>query len=173
MPRRTNTPTEEHTTIHEETAGVHAETPRQAPEEHAEVQATPTGQGAATEQEQPEAAVLPLKIDVRITGTKNAYGNPTRATATVTLNDSFVINGFRVVMGENGLFCAMPARRMKNQEYVEVCHPITADFSRTLQASVLGGYRVHLAMQMAESQQVPDVYEPVSQQDDLPFEPGM
>jgi Uncharacterized protein, involved in the regulation of septum location len=157
MPRRTTTPAEEHTTIYEETAGVHTET---------------SGQSAATEQGQPEAAAVPLKLDVRITGTKNTYGNPTRATATVTLNDSFVINGFRVVMGENGLFCAMPARRMKNQEYVEVCHPITADFSRTLQASVLGEYRVHLAQQMEESQQVPDVYEPEGHEEPEP-EMGM
>ena len=172
MPRRTTTPAEEHTTIHEETAAAHVEAPRQALEEHAAPQTTPTGQSAATEQEQPEPTALPLKLDVRITGTKNTYGNPTRATATVTLNDSFVINGFRVVMGENGLFCAMPARRVRD-EYVEFCHPITADFSRTLQASVLGEYRVHLAQQMEESQQVPDVYESVPQQDDLPFEPGM
>jgi len=172
MPRRTNAPDGEHTTIHEEAAGVQTETPQETLEEHAASRATPTGQSTATEQEQPEAAAPPLKIDVRITSTKNTYGNPTRATATVTLNDAFVINGFRVVMGENGLFCAMPARRVRD-EYVEFCHPITAEFSRTLQASVLGEYRVHLAQQMEESQQMPDVYEPVPQQDDLPFEPGM
>jgi|GEM_PF-2070926 len=171
MPRRPP-PAEEHTTIHEETAGAHTEAPQQAPDEHAETQTTPIGQGVATEQEQPEAAVLPLKIDVRISNIRNAFGNSTRATATVTLNDAFVINGFRVVMGENGLFCAMPARRIK-EEYVEVCHPVTADFSHTLQASVLAEYRIFLAQQMQESQQVPDVYELLLQHDELPFEPGM
>ena len=159
MPRRTTTPDEGHTTIYEETATL----PQAEPEGHAEAQTTPTAQSAPTEQEQPEATALPLKIDVRITGTRNAFGNSTRADATVTLNDAFVINGFRVVMGENGLFCAMPARRMKNQEYVEVCHPITADFSRQLNASVLGEYRVYLAQQMAESQQVPDVIDPAQE----------
>ena len=94
MPRRTTTPDEGHTTIHEETATL----PQAEPEGHAEAQTTPTAQSAPTEQEQPEATALPLKIDVRITGTKNTYGNPTRATATVTLNDAFVINGFRVVI---------------------------------------------------------------------------
>ena len=137
MPRRTTTPAEdgvrsaaeEHTAAHEEVvARIHAE----ATNEHAEAQPAPAAQevqeqatqsaGAQREvQSSPdttEPTVPPLKIDVRITGTKNTYGNPTRATATVTLNDAFVINGFRVVMGENGLFCAMPARRVRD-EYVD------------------------------------------------------
>ena len=136
-------------------------------------------QAAETEQAvQQTAAAPPLKVDVCITGTRNFYDDPTRATATVTLNDCFVIKGFRVVKNENGLFCSMPARRLKNGEYSEVCHAITPDFARQLSASVLNEYQVHLAQQMEESQQTPHVYEqelpePEPDMSELPFEPEM
>mgnify|MGYP000850265053 CR=1 FL=1 len=100
------------------------------------------------------------KVDVRITATRNNYDDPIRAFATLTLNDCFVIKGIRVVKGENGLYCSMPARKLRSGEYSEVCHAITPDFSRSLNASVLNQYQVHLAQQMEESQQTPHIYEP-------------
>ena len=177
MPRRTNTNPEQEQNLNTAFENVSAEhdTGVVAAQE-------PTGQAAeaavsneATEQShEPTAAhetavqgaeaapptAPSMKIDVRITSTRNYYDDPLRALATVTLNDSFAIKGVRVVKGENGLFCSMPARRLRNGEYSEVCHPITADFARVLNASVLSEYSVHLAQQMEESQQTPHIIEP-------------
>ena len=158
MPRRTTTPADE---------GIRA-----AAEEHsAAIVQTESQEETAT------TAAPPMKIDVRITGTRNAYDNPTRATASVVLNDCFVIKGFRVVKGENGLFCSPPARRLRDGEYSEVCHAITPDFARQLNASVLNEYQVHLAQQMEESMNTPHVYEqeqaPATELDEPQFEPEM
>ena len=157
MPRRTQNQTPE---------------PEQTPEVTSPEIAEVTGQNTPDQDtpEQAEPAIPAMKIDVRITSTRNHYGDPTRALATVTLNDAFVIKGFRVVKGENGLFCSMPARRLRNGEFSEICNPITADFSRQLSASVLGEYQVHLAQQMSESQEVPHVIDPVQEQEPQGYE---
>ena len=78
-----------------------------------------------------------MKIDVRITSTCNNYGDLTRALATVVRGDSFAIKGVRVVKGENGLFCSMPARRLKSGGYSKACHPITSDFALKMNAPML------------------------------------
>lgn len=145
MPRNRNTPASEQE-AHETTAETQEQT-------------TPAGVTEAPVQE--VAADTPsMKIDVRITSTRNAFDDPTRATASVVLGDCFVIKGFRVVKGENGLFCSMPSRRLRDGEYSEVCHAITPEFAKRLNASVLSEYQVYLAQQMAESQETPHIYEP-------------
>lgn len=164
MPRRNSSPADE---------GIQA-----AREERAAMEQAAETQQADQPVEPAAASMPPMKIDVRITGTRNFYDDPTRATASVTLNDCFVIKGFRVIKSENGLFCSMPSRRLKNGEYSEICHAITPDFSRQLSASVLNEYQVYLAQQMEESQQTPHVYEPEPEQttpamEEPPFEPDM
>ena len=154
MPRRTTQSEDGISTVTEETR---ADTQEQQ-EQQQDTQSESLAQPAATEDTTDSAA--PMKIDVRITSPRNVYDDNTRATATVTLNDAFVIKGVRVVKGENGLFCSMPARRLRNGDYSEICHPITKDFALKLNASVLNEYQVHLHQQMEESQQTPHIYEP-------------
>jgi stage V sporulation protein G len=166
MPTRRTTPAEnEIQTTREE----NVENQEQSQTEQS--QDTQTGEPASpTTPEVTAGSAPPIKIDVRITSTRNVYDDNTRAMATVTLNDAFVIKGVRVVKGENGLFCSMPARRLRSGEYAEICHPITRDFAYKLNASVLSEYQVHLAQQMEESQQTPHIYE---QETDQSFrEPG-
>ncbi len=168
MPRRTtpaedgiNTVTEEHTADTQDQQN-QQEQPQEAQSEPLEQTATP--------EDAPDSAAS-MKINVRITSTRNVYDDNTRATATVTLNDVFVIKGVRVVKGENGLFCSMPARKLRNGDYSEVCHPITKDFALKLNASVLNEYQVHLHQQMEESQQTPHIYEPDMEQSQSLREP--
>ncbi len=155
MPRRTTTPADEGIqAAREERTAASEQTAEQAAaqEQTAQISGEPD---AASNLETTPATALPMKIDARITSTRNYYNDPTRAFATVTLNDALVIKGFRVVKDENGLFCSMPARRLRNGEYSEICHPITQDFAQQLHASVLNEYQVHLAQQMEESLQTP------------------
>lgn len=60
----------------------------------------------------------------------------TRAMASVTFSDSFVVHGLRVVESEKGLFVAMPQRREAEGTYRDMAHPITPE-ARALVASVV------------------------------------
>lgn len=67
-----------------------------------------------------------------------------RAIAAVTLSDSFVVHDIRVIEGNDGLFVAMPSRRLQNGEFRDIAHPINAETRRAFEDAILGQYEVEL-----------------------------
>ncbi|HHX00494.1 MAG TPA: hypothetical protein GX740_04230 [Acholeplasmataceae bacterium] len=62
-----------------------------------------------------------------------------RATATITLNDAFMVHGLKVIDGEKGLFVVMPAVK-KNGLFKDIAHPITAEMRNQIVEAVLEEY---------------------------------
>ena len=48
--------------------------------------------------------------------------NKVKAMVSITIDDSFVVHGLRVVEGERGFFVAMPSRRLPSGEYRALFH---------------------------------------------------
>ncbi len=65
---------------------------------------------------------------------------PTRAYASITFDDAFVVKDLRVVDGKNGLFVSMPAKRTKEGEFRDICHPITTEMRTLIEDTVLAEY---------------------------------
>lgn len=63
-----------------------------------------------------------------------------RAFVTITLNDSFVIRGLKVIEGVKGRFVAMPSRQRHDGSHHDVAHPITREFRAYMEAQVLTAY---------------------------------
>ncbi|MGE5591753.1 MAG: septation regulator SpoVG [Bacillota bacterium] len=63
-----------------------------------------------------------------------------RAFASVTLDDQFVVHDIRVVDGNNGLFVAMPSKKLPSGDYRDVAHPITSAMRQQMQERVLAAY---------------------------------
>ncbi|MHB9095715.1 MAG: SpoVG family protein [Eubacteriales bacterium] len=76
--------------------------------------------------------------DVRI---KKIQGDTsTKAVVSVTIDDALVVHDIRVVEGKNGLFVAMPAKKV-GDKYVDISHPITSQSRTLLFDTVLSQYR--------------------------------
>lgn len=60
--------------------------------------------------------------------------------ATVIIDNSFAVTGIKIYKGENGLFVSMPSYK-HNDEFRDVCHPVTASFREKLIASVINKYQ--------------------------------
>lgn len=92
-----------------------------------------------TETMQPEgkaAAVMKLDVRVRpIAPIDNLLGF-----ANVTINDSFVVEGFRICSGEKGLYVNMPSAQDKSGNWRDTFKPITADARRQLTDAIVEGY---------------------------------
>ena len=43
--------------------------------------------------------------------------------ADIILENSFVVRGLKIIEGENGIFVAMPSRRVKSGEFKDIIHP--------------------------------------------------
>ena len=80
-----------------------------------------------------------IKLEVRAYPIEEPKNN-TLAFASITINDAFAVHGIRVMDSEKGKFAAMPNMKDKDGEYRQVCHPITGDFRKQLNAAVLEAY---------------------------------
>lgn len=63
------------------------------------------------------------------------------AVASVTFNDCFVVHGIRVIKGDDGLFMAMPSRKLKNGTFLDTAHPINNEFREILEEAILSEYQ--------------------------------
>ena len=47
-----------------------------------------------------------------------------RAVASVTFDNEFVVHDIKVIDGQNGLFVAMPSRKMGDGDFRDIAHPL-------------------------------------------------
>lgn len=69
--------------------------------------------------------------------------------ATIVISDCFVVNELRIIEGREGLFVAMPSRRLKDGSYKDIAHPINTETRRLVEDAVLSKFR---EMQAAENE---------------------
>ncbi|WP_418792278.1 SpoVG family protein [Phosphitispora sp. TUW77] len=62
-----------------------------------------------------------------------------RAFASVTIDDALVVHDIKVVEGKNGLFVAMPSKKV-GEKYIDISHPITGQSRSALFDAVLSKY---------------------------------
>lgn len=80
-----------------------------------------------------------MKItDIRIYPTK--LNGKVKAFVSVTFDNCFVVTGFRIIEGKNGLFVSMPSQKDKNGEYRDTAFPITKDFRSEINSMVMEEY---------------------------------
>ena len=83
-----------------------------------------------------------MKItDIRLRLGRGAEdGGKLKAYVDVTFDESFVIHGLKIIEGQNGLFVAMPSRKMPDGEYKDIAHPITPELRKEITDSVIARY---------------------------------
>ena len=84
-----------------------------------------------------------LDVSVRLTEPSNNL----RGFADVTFNDAFVVRGFSIRQGQNGLYVGMPSRPDEKAKsgYRETAHPITAEFRTQLNDAIFDAYSLQVA----------------------------
>lgn len=63
-----------------------------------------------------------------------------KAYATVIFDDVLVIHNIKVIESEEGLFIAMPSRKMNDGTFKDVVHPISKEFRQSLTDAVVEKY---------------------------------
>ena len=80
-----------------------------------------------------------MKItDVRVR--KLSEEGKMRGIVSVTFDDTFVVHDIKIIEGQNGLFIAMPSRKVNDNEFRDIAHPINSQSRQELQESVLKAY---------------------------------
>ncbi|HLS54144.1 MAG TPA: septation regulator SpoVG [Tissierellaceae bacterium] len=68
-----------------------------------------------------------------------------KAIVSVTFDDEFVVHDIKIIDGQNGLFIAMPSRKMADGEFRDIAHPINATTRQKIQDAVFAEYEKALA----------------------------
>ena len=63
-----------------------------------------------------------------------------KAIVSVTFDDEFVVHDIKIIEGQNGLFIAMPSRKMADGEFRDIAHPINAETRKKIQDAILEEY---------------------------------
>jgi len=64
-----------------------------------------------------------------------------RAFASLCFNGVFVCDNIRIVEDGDKLFVSMPRRRIRADEYRDICHPVKREFREQLYAAILEAYQ--------------------------------
>lgn len=64
-----------------------------------------------------------------------------KAFVSITFDNCFVVRGLRVIDGENGLFVAMPSRKLGDGSFKDVAHPIDNETRQKIEKAVLDEYK--------------------------------
>ena len=85
-----------------------------------------------------------MKItDIRIRLITNEE-NKLKASASITIDDCFVVHGINVLEGREGLFVRMPRRKTPEGEYKDIAHPINTPTREEINKVVLAKYEEEL-----------------------------
>ncbi len=63
-----------------------------------------------------------------------------RGIVSVTFDNAFVVHDIKIIEGQNGLFIAMPSRKVSEGEFRDIAHPINADMRFELQDQIIKAY---------------------------------
>ncbi|MBS4534677.1 septation regulator SpoVG [Clostridium sp. D2Q-14] len=63
-----------------------------------------------------------------------------KAIVSVTLDNEFVVHDIKIIEGLNGLFIAMPSRKMADGEFRDIAHPINSETRTKIQNAVFEEY---------------------------------
>ena len=63
-----------------------------------------------------------------------------KAIASITFDNEFVVHDIKVIDGQNGLFIAMPSRKIAEGEYRDVAHPLVSETRNQIKDAILSAY---------------------------------
>lgn len=71
--------------------------------------------------------------------------NRLKAIAAITIDNCFVIHELRIIEGDDGLFVAMPSRKLANGEFRDIAHPINSETRDELEKIIIKAYNEQLS----------------------------
>ncbi|MCQ2555295.1 MAG: septation regulator SpoVG [Clostridia bacterium] len=63
-----------------------------------------------------------------------------KAIASITFDGEFVVHDIKVIDGQNGLFIAMPSRKVGDGEFKDIAHPLSPEVRSRITDAILKAY---------------------------------
>ena len=63
-----------------------------------------------------------------------------KAIVSVTFDDEFVVHDVKIIEGQNGLFVAMPSRKMGEGDFRDIAHPLDSETRNKIREAIFEEY---------------------------------
>ncbi len=63
-----------------------------------------------------------------------------KAVASITLDNEFVVHDIKIIEGQNGLFIAMPSKKVSETEFRDIAHPIVSEARNKIRDVIFAEY---------------------------------
>ena len=77
-----------------------------------------------------------------------------KAIVSVTFDDQFVIHDIKIIEGDNGVFIAMPSRKMGEGDFRDIAHPLVSETRNKIRDAIFAEYEKVLAQKAAEGETI-------------------
>ena len=71
---------------------------------------------------------------------KIAADGKLKAVVSVTFDDEFVVHDIKIIEGQNGLFIAMPSKKMGETDFRDIAHPIVSEARNKIRDVIFAEY---------------------------------
>ena len=78
--------------------------------------------------------------DVRVKKFKDS--EVVKGIAAITFDDCFVVHDVKIIKGKEGLFIAMPSKKIPSGTFKDIAHPINQETRSMIQTAVLDQYEI-------------------------------
>lgn len=68
-----------------------------------------------------------------------------KAVVSITFDDEFVVHDIKIIDGQNGLFIAMPSRKMGEGDFRDIAHPLNSSTRNKIRDAIFDAYEKALA----------------------------
>lgn len=63
-----------------------------------------------------------------------------KAIVSITFDDEFVVHDVKIIEGQNGLFVAMPSRKMGEGDFRDIAHPLRSETRNKIKEAIFAEY---------------------------------
>ena len=63
-----------------------------------------------------------------------------KAIVSVTFDNEFVVHDVKIIEGQNGLFVAMPSRKMGEGDFRDIAHPLSSETRNKIRDAIFAEY---------------------------------
>ena len=68
-----------------------------------------------------------------------------KAVVSITFDEEFVVHDIKIIDGQNGLFIAMPSRKMGEGEFKDIAHPLNSETRNKIKDAIFAEYEKVIA----------------------------
>ena len=76
-----------------------------------------------------------------------------KAVVSITFDEEFVVHDIKIIEGQNGLFIAMPSRKMGEGDFRDIAHPLVSETRNKIRDAIFAEYENVIAQNAAATEE--------------------